>query len=117
MCLTLLCVFTFCVPCCDVRYDFRIKFGSSLPPVVCGVGEGRGVSCLFYVVCVGLRVVVSKTYYAVFYFVFFRLVCPMLSVSVDCPFVLLLGYSLTFIYCCYTVTVGSTTMNITYSLK
>ena len=32
-----LCVFTFWVPCCDVRYDFRIKtmFGSSLPPVVC----------------------------------------------------------------------------------
>ena len=47
---------------------------------------GEGVSCLFYVVCVGLRVVVSKTYYAVFYFVFLRLVCPMLSVSVDCPF-------------------------------
>ena len=30
------CVFTFLVPCCDVRYDFHIKtmFGSSLPPVV-----------------------------------------------------------------------------------
>jgi len=36
-CVVLLCVFTFWVPCCDVRYDFRIKtmFGSSLPPVVC----------------------------------------------------------------------------------
>ena len=33
----LLCVFTFRVLCCDVRYDFRMKtmFGSSLPPVVC----------------------------------------------------------------------------------
>ena len=33
----LLCVCTFWVACCDVRYDFRIKtmFGSSLPPVVC----------------------------------------------------------------------------------
>ena len=32
----LLRVFTFRVPCCDVRYDFRIKlmFGSSLHPVV-----------------------------------------------------------------------------------
>ena len=32
-----LCVFTFWVPCCDVRYDIRIKtmFGSYLPPVVC----------------------------------------------------------------------------------
>jgi hypothetical protein len=30
-------VFTFIVPCCDVRSDFCIKttFGSSLPPVVC----------------------------------------------------------------------------------
>ena len=36
-CVVLLCVFTFLVPCCDVRYDFRIKtmFSSSLPPVVC----------------------------------------------------------------------------------
>ena len=33
----LLCVFTFWVPCCDVRYNFCIKtmFGSFLPPVVC----------------------------------------------------------------------------------
>jgi hypothetical protein len=36
-CAVLLCVFTFWVACCDVRYDFRIKtmFSSSLPPVVC----------------------------------------------------------------------------------
>jgi hypothetical protein len=36
--LVLLCVFTFRLPCCDVRYDFRIKtmFGSSLPPVIVG---------------------------------------------------------------------------------
>jgi hypothetical protein len=35
--LILLCAFTFWVPCCDFRYDIRIKtmFGSSLPPVVC----------------------------------------------------------------------------------
>jgi len=33
----LLCVFTFCVPCCDVHYDFRMKaiFGSSLRPLFC----------------------------------------------------------------------------------
>ena len=32
-----ICVFTFWVLCCDVRYNFRIKamFGSFLPPVVC----------------------------------------------------------------------------------
>jgi hypothetical protein len=36
-CVVLLCVLTFWVPCCDVRYDFRINsiFGSSLSPVVC----------------------------------------------------------------------------------
>ena len=34
-CVVLLCVFTFWVPCRDVRYEFCIKtrFGSSLPPV------------------------------------------------------------------------------------
>ena len=32
-----LCVITFYVPCCDVRYDFHIytMFGSSFPPAVC----------------------------------------------------------------------------------
>jgi len=37
VCVVLLCVFTVSDPCCDVRYDFRIKtmFGSSLPPGVC----------------------------------------------------------------------------------
>ena len=35
-CVVLLCVFTFWVRCCIVRYDFNIKamFGSCLPPVV-----------------------------------------------------------------------------------
>ena len=37
-CAVLLCVFTFWVPCCDVRYDFCIQpmLGSSLPPIICG---------------------------------------------------------------------------------
>jgi hypothetical protein len=37
VCVLILCVLTFGVPCCDVRYDFRIKtmLGSYLPPVVC----------------------------------------------------------------------------------
>jgi hypothetical protein len=36
-CVVLLCVFTFGVQCCDVRYDFYIKtmFGSSLSSVLC----------------------------------------------------------------------------------
>ena len=35
--LVLICVITFLVPCCDVRYDIRMKtmFSSSLLPVVC----------------------------------------------------------------------------------
>ena len=45
--------FTFWVPCCDVRYDSRIKamFSSSLPLK----------SCLIYVICVCLRIVVFNT--------------------------------------------------------
>ena len=36
-CVVLLCVFTLRVPCCDVRYDPRVKamIDTSLPPVVC----------------------------------------------------------------------------------
>jgi hypothetical protein len=44
-------------------------FGSSLPPVVC-----RGGSCLIYVICVCLQIVVSYIYCVVFLFVFLRLV-------------------------------------------
>ena len=37
LCVVLLCVFTFWVPCRHISYDFRIKmiFGSSLPAVYC----------------------------------------------------------------------------------
>jgi hypothetical protein len=56
----LLCVFAFLVPCCDVRYDFRIKtmFCSSLLPVV---GSRADVYVLFTLCCVSLCIVVSKT--------------------------------------------------------
>jgi hypothetical protein len=45
----LLCVFTFLVGCCDVRYNFRIKkmFGSSLPPVVCRSAHVLSCFCVF----------------------------------------------------------------------
>jgi hypothetical protein len=45
--------FTFCVPCCNVRYDFRIKtmFDSSLPSVVCRRTHVNSV-CLCIVSCV-----------------------------------------------------------------
>jgi len=91
-CVVLLCVSTFWVPCCDVRYDFRIKtmYGSSSPPVVCWRAhvlftlfvsvclvftsgcllEG---SCLIYVICVCMRIVLSDTYCVVLFVLFKRL--------------------------------------------
>ena len=68
----LLCVFTFRVPCSDVRCDFHIKtmFVSSLPPVVC-----MRVHVLF---------TLSNTYCVVFLFCFSSLY-PMLPVSLYCP--------------------------------
>ena len=75
-CVALLYVFTFCVPCCDGRYDFRIKtmFGSCLAPVV----------CLIYVMCSCLGIVVSTSLCCV-------LLClstsvPMLPISLVCLF-------------------------------
>jgi hypothetical protein len=54
VCVVLLCVVTFRVPCCDVRYDFRIKtiFGSSLPSVVCKRAHVRVLFTLFVFVYV-----------------------------------------------------------------
>ena len=54
----LLCVFTFCVPCCDVRYDFLMFTYTGVQHMVC------------------------------FWFVCLRLVYPMLLISLDCPFVI-----------------------------
>jgi hypothetical protein len=53
-CVVLLPVFMFWVPCCDIRYDFRIKtmFGSSLPPGVCR--RAHILFTLFVFVCVKL---------------------------------------------------------------
>ena len=81
-CLILLCVFTFWVPCCDVRYDLRIKtmFGSSLPQVVC-----RRVHVLFTLF------VVSNPHCVVFLFCFSSSCVPYVAsfsgLSIfDCPF-------------------------------
>ena len=75
-------VFTFRVPCCDVRYDFRIietMLGSSLLPVVC-----RRAHVLFTLFVYCLRIVVSNTYCFVFLFCFLCVVYPILPVSMDC---------------------------------
>jgi hypothetical protein len=93
-CVVLLCVFTFWVPCCDVCYNFRIKrmFGSSLPPVVCR--RAHFLFTLFVFVCIQWCPTHILLYFC---FVFLCLVYPMLPVSLDCPFLFLLRYSLTFI--------------------
>jgi len=59
------------------KNNFRFVFTSSC---LC---EG---SCLIYVICVYLHIVVSNTYCVVFLFCFLCLVYPMLPVSLDCPF-------------------------------
>ena len=45
-------------------------------------------SCLIYVICGCLRIVVSNTYCVVFLFVCLRLVYPILPVSLECPFLI-----------------------------
>ena len=73
LCVVLLCVFTFRVPCCDVCYDYRITamFCSSFTSS-CLQEE----SCLFYVICVCLRIVMSNTYSVVFLFCLFSSCVP-----------------------------------------
>ena len=89
----LLCKTFALVPCCDVRYDFRIKtmFGSSLPLVVCK--RVHVLFTLFVFVCVQYKLccVFLRLVYLMlpvsldcFCFVFLRLVYPMLPVSLDC---------------------------------
>jgi len=72
VCVVLLCVFTFRIPCCNVCYDFLINtmFGSSLPSVAC-----LRAYVFFKIFC---SLVVSNSYCVVFVFV-------LLQVSLDCP--------------------------------
>ena len=74
---------TFSVPCCDIHYDFCIKtmFGQSLPPVVCRRAYLRYL-CLF--VFSGVKNILPF----LFYFVFLRLVYPMLPFSLAYPFLI-----------------------------
>ena len=84
LCVVLLCVFTFWVPWCEVRYDFHMKtmFGSSLPPVVCR----RGMFCLRYLFLFMLCCA----------FILFFFLCASFS-ALTFFFKLPLRYSLTFI--------------------
>ena len=83
LCVVLLCVLTFYVPCCEIRYVFRIKtmFGC-----LC-----VGGSLTNYDICVYLHIMVSNTYCVVFLFCFssscvpYVVSFPELSIS-DFPF-------------------------------
>jgi hypothetical protein len=55
-------------------------------------------TCLIYVDCVCVFIVVSNIHCVVFCFVLFRLVYPKLSASLDCHFWIALWYSLMFSY-------------------
>ena len=105
----ILCVFTFWVPSCDVRYDFRIKLFSVLLYLQLYVG-----GLMFYLRYFCLFVYSGVQHILCCVFVFLRLVYPMLPVSLDCPlfdwpfdilwivhFWLTLRHSLTFIYLYY----------------
>jgi len=87
----------FLVPCCGVCSDFRIHtlFGSFYSPVVCR----RLDHVLFMLRCVCLRIVVSITYYVVYFALFFFVLCTQcckfLWIVHSC---LSLRFSLQFIY-------------------
>ena len=97
--------FTFWVPCCDVRYDFRIKamFGSSLSPFVCK--RAHILFTLFVFACVKWW----PTHIVLCLIVCLRLVYPMLLRSFV-HFWLSLRYFLTFF--CSISTMTSIPFNI-----
>ena len=79
-CVALLCVFTFWVPYYDVRYDFRIKQCSVrlyLQLFVVALMSYLRYLCLF--TCSGVQHI---------FCCFSSLVCPMLSISLDCSFLI-----------------------------
>ena len=86
-CVVVLCVFTYWVPCSDLRYDFQIKtmFGSSLPPVVC-----RGLMSYLLYLCWFTYCSVQHILCCVLCYGWPRLVCPVLLFLVVCPVLLFL---------------------------
>ena len=94
-CVVPLCVFTFWVPCYDVRYDFRIKmmFSSCIPPVICK--RAHVLLTLFVFVCVKWCPTKLCCALVLFFFVLCILCSQFLWIVL---FWLSLRYSLTFIY-------------------
>ena len=87
------------VQCTCVKHTYLYNMPSrSIVTQTIDIREGW---CLIYVTYVCLRIVVSNTYYVDFCFVFLRLVYPMLTVSLDCPFLIVPSiFSSLFIYIC-----------------
>ena len=77
----LLCVLTFRVPSCDIRYSFHIKRCSVLLCLQLFVGGLMSYLCYLCLFAnSGIQHILSC--------VFLRLVYPMLLVSLDCPFLI-----------------------------
>jgi hypothetical protein len=72
-----------CTDCLNTSL-VNVIFRSPLSPVVC---RRLGWSGIIYVICDCLREVVSNTYCVVF-LVCLRLVYPVLTVSLECPFLI-----------------------------
>ena len=95
----LLCVFTFLVPCCDVRYDFHIKtmFRSPLPLVVCRRAHVllRFCICLHILMCSILLLLIFLVLCCVLALFVFDLcrTCQLLPVSLDFPFLFSLSFT------------------------
>ena len=94
LCCTIMCL-TFCIPCYDICYGFHMDtmFGSSLPSVVCR--RDHVLFTLFVLACMWWC---PACVMLCICFVFLCLVYPVLPVYLDCPFVISLRCSLTFIF-------------------
>ena len=76
ICVVLLCILAFLIPCCDVHSDFRIKRCSVRPYLQLFVGGLMSHLCYL---CLCLRILISKAYCVVF--VFLRLVSCVTNVA------------------------------------
>ena len=96
----LLCILTFWVPCCDVRYDFRIKRSSVNLYLQLFVG---GLMSYLRYLWLFAYSGVQHILWCVFVLLVFVLclVYPMLPVSLNCPILIEPSVSLTFIYSRY----------------
>ena len=83
----LFCYVSLCFPSCDVRHDFRLKtmFDSSLPPAVCR--RAHVLFTVFVLVCIYCLTHIVLCFCCVC----LSLVYPILTVSLDCSFLIVLS--------------------------